>query len=116
MIALKWVRPETAGGWYTLDSVETGWIGMLGVYMIWHEGAPARVIRISQGDIGRQLQLEQISPRVLQYRIFGGLYVTWAQVPGPLRDGVERYLANRFRPCVGEQFALSLPLPATTPF
>ncbi|MGE0232031.1 MAG: hypothetical protein AB7O39_11385 [Flavobacteriaceae bacterium] len=115
MISLHWERPAD-GGWYALDSIDIGKIRTVGIFMIWHDGNPGRVIRVSQGDIGRQLQLEQISPMVLKFRIFGELRVTWASVPAPLRNGVERYLANLFHPQVGDSYPLVMPLAANAPW
>jgi len=115
MISLHWRKPA-GNGWYALDSINTSAIDTVGLFIIWHDGDPGRVIRVSQGDVGRQLQLEQISPQVLKFRIFGELRVTWAAVPAPLRDGIERYLANLFRPQVGERYPLTLPLAANAPW
>ncbi|MCB1476156.1 MAG: hypothetical protein H6883_09675 [Rhodobiaceae bacterium] len=114
MIALHWERPA-GNGWHKLDSIDITKIRTIGIFIIWHEGDPGRVIRVCQGDVGRQLQLEQISPPVLRYRVFGELCVTWASVPASFRNGVERYLANLLRPQVGESYPLTLPLAANSP-
>jgi hypothetical protein len=95
-----------------LNSVrETG-----GVYIIWHEGNPGRVVRIGQGDIKDRLGKHQKDQKILAYRKSGKLRVTWAAVPSAQRDGVENYLAGKLNPLVGEAFPDCAPLAVNYPW
>ncbi len=45
-----------------------------------------------------------------------GLYVTWAVVEPAKRDGVERYLADKYAPLVGERRPAATPIPVNSPW
>jgi len=44
------------------------------------------------------------NPKILKYREFGLLYVTWAKVSSHEMSGVEAYLANLLKPLEGERY------------
>jgi len=76
--------------------------GMTGVYIIWHGGQNPQTVYVGQGEIAARIAMHRSDPRILQYSSLG-LFVTWASVPlQPVREGIERYLADRLRPRVGE--------------
>ena len=74
-----------------------------GVYVIWHAGENARTVRIGSGVIRDRLRAHREDPQILQYRQ-SGLFVTWAAVSEGLQWKVERYLAGRLNPLIGERF------------
>jgi hypothetical protein len=76
---------------------------MSGVYIIWHGGQNARTVRVGSGVIRDRLRAHREDPAILQYRQLG-LFVTWAAVSGATQRSVEKYLADRLRPLVGERF------------
>ncbi|MCC2657853.1 MAG: hypothetical protein K0Q76_2961 [Panacagrimonas sp.] len=71
-----------------------------GVYVIWYGGPNGHVVRVGQGEIRACLKAHRTDPDLEPYRHLG-LIVSWAVVDGPSRDGVERYLAEAYRPLVG---------------
>ena len=85
-----------------------------GVYVIWHSGNPAPVVRVGQGDIAARLKCHQTDKDVLKY-LTHGLWVTWASVSANLRDGIERYLADRYSPLVGDCYPNAVPVPVNLP-
>ena len=87
-----------------------------GVYMIWHEGNPGRVVYVGQGDISARIETHRLDPRITQYESDGTLRVTWATVPAWQRDGVERYLADQWNPLVGDVFPDADPIPVNSPW
>lgn len=91
-----------------LENVSDG-----GVYVIWHEGNPGRVVRIGQGDIAERLAAHRRDTEILDY---GKLRVTWAKLPASQRDGVERYLAETWDPLVGDAFPKAKPIAVNSPF
>ncbi len=85
-----------------------------GVYMIWHTGDPSRVVRVGQGNIAERLTDHRNNNEILTY---GELLVTWAVVPSKSdRDGIERHLADEWRPLVGDAFPNTVPIAVNSPF
>jgi hypothetical protein len=74
-----------------------------GVYIIWHGGPQARVVRVGQGNIRDRLKAHRQDAEILKYGNLG-LFTTWADVASSYRDGVERYLAEKWKPIVGTKF------------
>lgn len=118
MISVAWMKCGSDGHWCDLEllNLETVTAKKTGVYVIWHEGNPARVVRIGQGDIARRLAAHRQDPAILAYKRFGRLRVTWAAVPAHQLDGVERYLANSWPPLIGDAFPNVAPLAVNSPF
>lgn len=88
-----------------------------GVYIIWHEGNPGRVIYIGQGDLATRLEIHRNDDRILQYARKGTLRVTWAIVPRQdQRNGIERYLADYWKPLIGKRFPNVEPISVNSPF
>jgi len=88
-----------------------------GVYIIWHQGDPARVVYVGQGDpIKDRLGEHRQDKAILAYRKNGTLRVTWASVSSSQRDGVERYLADKWNPLVGDAYPNELPIAVNSPW
>lgn len=111
---LVWVQCQY--GWCPLEAVDLSEVRDFGVYVIWHVGAPGRVVRVGQGDIVERLNCHRRDPDVQYYARFGPLYVTWAVVSALLVGRVERYLAEALRPLVGDCFPNVLPLAVNLPW
>jgi hypothetical protein len=115
---VAWVKCGNGGNWcplVTLDLESVGNVG--GVYIIWHDGNPGRIVRIGQGDpIRNRLSAHRNDLEILGYGRFGTLRVTWATVPSNQRDGVERYLAETWRPLIGDAFPDVLPIAVNSPW
>jgi len=88
----------------------------LGVYIIWHGGQTPRVVRVGQGDVAGRLSAHSRDPVITKYAQFGGLYTTWAAVPIAYRDGVERFLADRLNPLIGDRHPAVVPVPVNLPW
>jgi hypothetical protein len=117
MISVAWMKCGSDGHWCDLELLNLETVtAKTGVYVIWHEGNPARVVRIGQGDIARRLAAHRLDPAILACKRFGRLRVTWAAVPAHQLDGVERYLANSWPPLIGDAFPNVAPLAVNSPF
>lgn len=114
MLTLTWARPML--GWYALTDLDLSFIRSHGVYLIWHEGQPGRVVKVGQGDIKSRLGCHRIDPAVLAYRRYGTLRTTWAVVPAPHLDGVERFLGDSWCPLVGDRFPEVEKIAVNSPF
>lgn len=115
---VTWIKCGTDNHWCSLDNLDLDSVGeVAGVYIIWHEGNPGRVVRIGQGDpIKDRLAKHRVDKEVVAYRRNGALRVTWAAVPLAYRDNVEKYLANAWAPLVGSAFPNVLPLAVNSPW
>jgi hypothetical protein len=115
---LTWKTCGDDGHWCSLEALDLDSVGeTAGVYIIWHEGNPGRVVRIGQGDpIQDRLSAHRNDPKVTKYRSTGKLRVTWASVSSIYRDGVERHLANLWNPLVGDAFPNVLPIAVNSPW
>ena len=99
-----------------MRSVSLDYVNAFGVYIIWHAGNPGRVVKIGQGDISDRLGKHRRDAMILAYRKHGTLKVTWAAVASSQVDGVERYLANRYPPLVGDAFPDVVPIAVNSPW
>jgi hypothetical protein len=117
MISVAWMKCGSDGHWCDLELLDLKSVSATtGVYVIWHEGNPARVVRIGQGDIASRLGAHRKDLAILAYKKYGRLRVTWASVPAHQIDGVERYLANTWPPLIGDAFPVAAPLAVNSPF
>jgi hypothetical protein len=115
-LTLQWNRCE-GGGWCPLVHLNLAhphFDGMEGVYVIWHGGPQPAYVRVGQGAIRERLAAHRLDPAVQAYAHLG-LSVTWAQVPARYRGGVERYLAERLHPKVGDRFPFDPPIAVNLP-
>lgn len=111
MITVTWTKCGNGTSWCPLETVDLSNVETTGVYVIWHAGNPAKVVRIGQGDIAARLMAHRADPKILKYREKGKLLVTWAAVPARHLDGVERFLANQYSPLIGDAFPNVAPIP-----
>jgi len=116
MLNLQWVTRSTKGEWLRFQNVNLADITSNGVYIIWHGGNPSRVVYVGQGDIASRLQAHRRRTDINAYAKNGTLYVTWASVPANQRDGVERYLAEKWSPLVGEAHPVAAQIVVNAPW
>jgi hypothetical protein len=104
--------------WCSFDNLDLDKFGaVMGVYIIWHEGNPSRVVYVGQGDIADRLADHRGDRRITKYRSNGTLRVTWAAVPmASDRDGIERYLAGTWVPLVGDSWPDVTPIAVNSPW
>ena len=115
---LTWKTCGDDGHWCSLEHLGLDSIGeVAGVYIIWHEGNPGRVVRLGQGDpIKDRLAAHRKDSEVLAYSRIGKLRVTWASVSSIYRDGVERHLADQLSPLIGDCFPNVVPIAVNYPW
>lgn len=115
MIQVNWVK-STKQTWLGLETVDLSDVSTFGVYIIWHQGSPGRVVRLGQGDIAKRLGVHRNDRAILSYKSHGLLRVTWASVLRAQVDGVERYLADQWKPLVGDAFPDVRPIAVNSPW
>ena len=98
MLYFRWAK--TPNGWHALNSVDLEDAKIYGVFVIWHEGDPGRVVCVGQGNIGDRLKFHRRNSEVQKFAKFGALRVMWAAVQAHEVDGVERYLADYLKPLI----------------
>lgn len=101
MLQIEWIKCG-GGNWCPFETVDLSGVAAQGVYVIWYEGNPGATVYVGQGDIAARIMAHRINTQIMAYAVFGTLRVTWASVPAAQRDGVERYLADYYRPLVGD--------------
>ncbi len=115
MVQVNWTKLKS-GSWCSLETVNLSNVTSYGVYIIWHGGTPSRVVRIGQGDVSSRLLSHRRDNAILAYRKFGPLMVTWAAVSASQIDGVERHLADRWKPLIGDAFPDVRPIAVNSPW
>jgi hypothetical protein len=115
---VSWIQCGDNNHWCSLENLNLDSVGeVAGVYVIWHEGNPGRVVKIGQGaPIKARLSAHRNDKAILAYRGRGTLRVTWAAVSSAYRDGVERYLGDTWPPLVGECFPDVRPIAVNSPW
>ena len=114
---LYWIKCQ-GEVWCQLDTVNLAhshFDGMEGVYIIWHGGAKPATVYVGQGSIRKRLTFHRTNPKIQPYRALG-LYVTWARVASQDQNGVERFLSEKLKPLVGEEFPDVNPIEVNLPW
>lgn len=115
MISLVWAK-TAQGAWHQLQAWDFSSITSIGVYHIWCVGKNVKFnVRSGQGIIGARLTAHKNDPQIMKHANSGTLYVTWAAVPSGQLDGVERYLADHYRPVEGDRYPNVTPLVVNLP-
>ncbi len=114
MTKLNWVKC-TNGNWCNLNTVNLSNVTVWGVYIIWHTGNPSKVVYVGQGDVAERLKAHRTNVAIQAYSS-QGLRVTWASVAAGHRDGIERYLADTWKPLVGDTHPNVAPTKVNSPW
>jgi len=103
---LDWVYLDTNGFLLDFDRLNLAQVTQRGVYMIYVPGTPATTIYVGKGDIADRLAAHRNDTRILTARSLftQRACVGFASVPALSQAGVERYLARRHAPLVGERY------------
>lgn len=102
MLHLNWSTCGQDSHWCSFETVNMETCTASGVYIIWHTGNPSRVVYVGQGKVADRIAAHRNNREITTYKSKGDLRVTWASVPAAQRDGVERYLADKWSPLVGD--------------
>ncbi len=117
MLQLTWAKCGDDLHWCALQHLDlTSITPAIGVYIIWHDGNPGRIVRVGQGNIANRLSAHRHDADILAYAVHGTLRVTWASAPAHRLDGIERYLAERWTPLVGDAYPDAEPIEVNSPF
>ncbi len=105
-----------SGNWANARQVDYTKLNVFGVYIMWIPGTVLTgpcYIRIGQGNVADRIQQHLRTPEIAKYPT---LYFTCADVSRWQVDGVERFLADRLFPMVGDRFPEAPPIPVNLPF
>jgi len=112
---VKWFK--CGDHWCSFDTLNLEKVTEVGVYIIWHEGNPGRVVYVGQGDVADRIADHRNNDEITAYSKKGALRVTWAEVSTKAqRDGVERYLADTWKPLVGDAHPDVEPIEVNSPW
>ncbi len=113
---VNWLKCKT-DHWCSFDNLDLSNVDETGVYVIWHEGNPGRVVYVGQGDVAKRIAVHRNNKEITKYAKNGTLRVTWAAVGLQKdRDGIERYLANTYGPLVGDAHPDVTPIAVNSPW
>lgn len=113
-LKLDWIK--CAGNiWCPFDRVDLSNVKTVGVYIIWQGGQNPRVVKIGQGDIASKLISHRSDSKTLSYNQYG-LFVTWANVQQSKLNGIEKYLAEQFKPLIESNVPNVNSIPVKYPF
>jgi hypothetical protein len=116
MLNVTWIKSK-ADTWLAFETFDLSTADTaLGVYVIWHGGQTPRVVRVGQGRINERIGAHRNDTAICAYRTSGPLLVTWAIVPPLHLDGVERFLANRLNPLIGDRHPDVAPVAVNLPW
>ena len=112
---LHWIKCE-GNTWCSLTKVNLSTVTEYGVYIIWHDGEYPNVVYVGQGDVADRIDTHRGDHKITRHDQKGTLFVTWASVSYSQRDGVERYLADKFSPLEGEHHPVATPIEVNSPW
>lgn len=115
IMEVQWIKCE-GDVWCPLMNLDLSKVGGHGVYIIWHEGNPSRVVRVGMGSISDRLAEHRREQDILVYADIGTLRVTWAELVLLVQPGIERFLFDTLRPLVGERAPDVDPTPVNLPW
>lgn len=113
VLELVWIK--CGDRWCDFWTVNLQNVNAYGVYVIWRGGPTPAVVRVGQGDIAERIAAHRNAIMISAQIGDAPAFVTWASVPLRFRDGVERYLADRYGPLVGEAFPAVAPIQVNLP-
>jgi hypothetical protein len=114
---LQWIKCE-GDQWCNflkLNLEHSHFIGLGGVYIIWHGGQDARTVYVGKGQIAERLAAHRQEKEILEYSSLG-LFVTWAKVDAAYREGIELFLSQRLNPKVGHRYPSVQPISVNLPW
>jgi hypothetical protein len=94
-----------------------------GVYVIWRAIGLAfygtdvgdQAIYVGQGDTPMRLAAHRNDPKILQHKGTGTILAAWAEVRETDADGIERYMADQWKPIEGSRHPDVTPTPVNAP-
>lgn len=114
-MTVNWMKCQN-NEWCRLRDLKLETVEENGVYLIWRESVPPRMIWVGQGDVANRLRDHIRGGMVARHRSYGEVYVTWASIPLQKQDGVERYFADRYPPLEGERHPDVVPIAVNDPW
>jgi len=93
-----------------LDLTADLFANLKGVYIIWSR---KQVVRLGSGIIKDRITVHRKDQKITAYK---KLKTTWAKVNASQMEGVEKYLADKLNPAIGEAFPDRTPIPVNLPW
>ena len=103
---VKWIKC-LGDTWCPFISVNLSGITTAGIYVIWKSGKNNKVVRVGQGVIADRIADHRKDQKITRH---GDMLVTWASVSQQYRDGIERYLADKYSPLEGDRYPDAVPI------
>lgn len=116
-LQLSWTTRDVNGQLFRLYDLILPSVRTDGVYVIYViEHQTPQVIYVGQGVVADRLAVHRTNQTIRATNVRSTVYVTFASVPTVTRNGVERFLADRLRPMLGDAHPTALPVAVSLPF
>ena len=114
-----WIRCQN-NSWCPLNTLNLNhnhFDNLRGVYIIWYwdDHDNPRTVKVGQGFIRDRLAAHRHDSKI-QANPSRTLYVTWANLPPHLLDGVEGYLGTTLTPVANYAFPTAKPITVNLPW
>ena len=115
-VTVKWRTCGADKHWCSFKKLTLDNLNTHGVYVIWHGGDNPHVVYVGQGDVATRIAEHRENAKITRWENKGKLFVTWAALGALDRDGVERYLADKYDPLEGEEWPNVTPKSVNSPW
>lgn len=103
---VQWIKCQ-GDNWCSFENLNLSGVTAAGIYVIWKSGSDNKMVYVGQGDVADRVADHRREPAITRH---GPMLVTWASVSQQYRDGIERYLADRYSPLEGDYHPDATPI------
>lgn len=117
-LKLNWIKCQK-NQWCSFAHVDVSFVTSQGVYVIWfagNPGSPGKVVHVGFGNVAAHVKALRSNAYFSKYARHGTLYLTWASVAAEYREGVARYLAEKWSPLAGAAESDVAPVAVNSPW
>ena len=117
-LQLNWVKCQK-NKWCSFNHVDISFVTTQGVYVIWYAGnpgAPGKVVYVGHGALAAHIKALRANAYFSNFSKHGTLHLTWASVSAEYREGVARYLVEKWSPLAGGEQTDVAPIAVNSPW
>jgi len=109
---VHWIKSQ-ADTWLKFEDADLATVKGTGIYLIWQSGSSNdRVVYVGQGNVADRIACHRQERNMTRH---GPMRFTWASVASQYRDGVERYLADKYSPLEGDHHPIAAAIAVNLP-
>ena len=108
---VSWLKCQ-GDNWCSFQGLNLTSVDTAGVYVIWKSGEDNAIVYVGQGIIADRIADHRRDSKITRH---GDQLVTWATVSQQYRDGIERFLADKYSPLEGDHHPDATPIAVNLP-